>query len=154
MLTGYAPPGWLLKAHPNPRPNLDLKLNPNRISDPDPDPDPNPDQVCFLEVGPARAPLARYLPILMPFYLHLPYTFLSTYRGLRLLWQPLRMASRRGGGSGTHGPGLPAANPNPNPNLNPDPNPNPNPNLIDQACQQVASRPWDGSDCQVPGRRR
>ena len=118
MLTGYAPPGWLLKAHPNPRPNLDLKLNPNRISDPDPDPDPNPDQVCFLEVGPARAPLARYLPILMPFYLrcvrHLPYTFLPTYRGLRLLWQPLRMASRRRGGSGSHGPGLPAANPDPN----------------------------------------
>jgi hypothetical protein len=83
VLTGYAPPGWLLKAHPNPRPNLDLKLNPNRISDPDPDPDPNPDQVCFLEVGPARAPLARYLPILMPFYLrcvrHLPNTFLSGY---------------------------------------------------------------------------
>ena len=83
--------------------------------------------------------------------------FLFTYRDLRLLWQPLRMASRRRGGSGSHGPGLPAANPDPNlTTLNPNPNsdPNPNPKPMDQACQQVASRPWDGSDCQVPGRRR
>jgi len=44
-------------------------------------------QGCLLEAHPTRAPAARVL---------------------RLLWQPLRMASRRLGGSGAHGPGVPA----------------------------------------------
>ena len=50
-------------------------------------------------------------------------------------------------------PNLTTLNLNPNSDPNPNPNPNPNPKLMDQASQQVASRPWDGSDCQVPGRR-